>query len=364
MTDYHFEDGNCRVLASPSSWIEGSANAQLQKVAARPGVLAAIGMPDLHPGHKGPVGSVIQTDGRIFPDLIGTDIGCGMTLFAIAGDRRRISLDRMEKALRNRPIDDTDPADMDLPDDLEPYRGTLGTLGFGNHFAELQASTSSSSHVPGLEKDQLALLIHSGSRAYGAAVFARHAAGNEGLRGPDRVAYLSDHDAAVAFAALNRRVIGERMLAILGLRGNVILDVPHNLVTLTSEGAIHRKGAAAFASGLSIVAGSRATPSHIVVPGDRAMLSFDSVAHGCGRKRDRRAALARQKHRDQETSQRMRRRETGRVICNDSRLVKEEAPEAYKDIRQVVGDLECFGIARSVMALEPLLTVKQAEEYR
>lgn len=65
-----------------ASWIEGAAVYQLHQVAALSGVSNIAAFPDLHPGKYGPVGSAILAD-RLYPHLIGNDIGCGMSLFAL-----------------------------------------------------------------------------------------------------------------------------------------------------------------------------------------------------------------------------------------------------------------------------------------
>ncbi|MEM0908518.1 MAG: RtcB family protein, partial [Pseudomonadota bacterium] len=62
------------------TWIEGRAEDQLATVSHWPGVSAVAGFPDLHPGRFGPVGAAFLAE-RIYPQLIGPDIGCGMALF-------------------------------------------------------------------------------------------------------------------------------------------------------------------------------------------------------------------------------------------------------------------------------------------
>ncbi|MCA9663705.1 MAG: RtcB family protein, partial [Myxococcales bacterium] len=70
-----------RVIAGEGSWIEGEAVAQLERTAGLRGMRAAIGMPDLHPGKDSPIGAAYITDGRLYPHLVGNDIGCGMGLW-------------------------------------------------------------------------------------------------------------------------------------------------------------------------------------------------------------------------------------------------------------------------------------------
>ncbi|WP_278183725.1 RtcB family protein [Ruminiclostridium cellulolyticum] len=65
-------------------------------MASLPGVVNAVGLPDLHPG-KTPVGIAIITEGIIYPHLVGNDIGCGMALFMTELERRKLKLDRLVK---------------------------------------------------------------------------------------------------------------------------------------------------------------------------------------------------------------------------------------------------------------------------
>ena len=69
---------------SRETWIEGRAEDQLAQVAGWPGMRAVAGFPDLHPGRFGPVGAAFLAD-RIWPQLVGPDIGCGIALFRLGG---------------------------------------------------------------------------------------------------------------------------------------------------------------------------------------------------------------------------------------------------------------------------------------
>ena len=75
----------------------------------------------------------------------------------------------------------------------------------------------------------------------------------------------------------------------------LIVDAPHNLASLRDGRVLHRKGAA-LASGLTPIAGSRATPSHLVRWTGRPE-AMDTLSHGAGRKYDRAAARRREKAR-------------------------------------------------------------------
>ncbi|HZL79635.1 MAG TPA: RtcB family protein [Candidatus Limnocylindrales bacterium] len=73
-----------RLFVSSKSWIEGEAVRQLYATAKLDGVCQTVGFPDLHPGKDSPVGAAFVTDGKIYPHLIGGDIGCGITTRAEA----------------------------------------------------------------------------------------------------------------------------------------------------------------------------------------------------------------------------------------------------------------------------------------
>ena len=126
---------------SPQTWIEGAALQQLNNVAALPGVSSVAAFPDLHPGKYGPTGIAVLSE-RLHPQLIGNDIGCGMSLFELDLPLRKLRIDRAAERLRQLEAENVfDPAEelagSDLPEDLYPQ--ALGTIGGGNHFCELQA---------------------------------------------------------------------------------------------------------------------------------------------------------------------------------------------------------------------------------
>src|SRR3954471_3984526 len=129
------------VFASSKSWIEGNATLQLDHVAGLAGVRAVAAMPDLHPGKYGPVGCAILAD-RIHPQLIGSDIGCGMGLFELDIAAPKLRLDKLAERLGaldqpwNGDLDDV-LAEADLH--VAAFDASLGSIGGGNHFCEVQA---------------------------------------------------------------------------------------------------------------------------------------------------------------------------------------------------------------------------------
>src|ERR1700753_716561 len=130
-----------RLFASAQSWIEGEATRQLYATSKLGGVRYAVGFPDLHPGKGSPVGAAFVTEGVIYPHLIGGDIGCGMALFETDMTRRDAKLDRWAE----RYFHLENPWDEEMGGFLAEHKlestefdRALGTIGGGNHFAEIQ----------------------------------------------------------------------------------------------------------------------------------------------------------------------------------------------------------------------------------
>ena len=347
---------------SSDSWIEGSAEDQLKQVASLPGALHIAAFPDLHLGKYGPVGCAFLSD-RLYPSLVGNDIGCGMALFELDLAKRRIKIDKAEKQLRK--LGEPDEANQaealeaeGLPSNLWPT--ALGTIGGGNHFCELQFCTDTVNGT--LDKSRAYLLVHSGSRGLGNAIVEPYlAAGNGAHSGIEAEAYLAKHDQAVRWAYLNRRLIAERAALALRADMRLIVDSKHNLITRELGGYLHRKGAA-VAGGMVPLAGSRSTASYLINTFACLKGTLESCAHGSGRKFDRRSMHGRVSAKKSSIDALGRNIFGGRVICEDKSLLIEEAPIAYKSSADVLADLEASGIAERLATLQPFITFKKIKE--
>lgn len=359
---------NGRVLHyyTPSAWVDGRAEAQLSGCLDLPGVSAVAGYPDLHPGRNGPVGAAILAD-RLHPLLVGSDIGCGMALFALDLPARKFSADKAARRLRvlEEPFHNGAAVlgALGLPPEMV---AGLGSIGGGNHFCEVQrVDDLPFGPVAGLENASLCLLVHSGSRAWGEAAFRRHESPAGIIADSDAGrAYLADHDRAVLWAQANRHTIAQRAAEALRCEAVSITDVPHNLVALTPHGWLHRKGAAVAKGGLVPLAGSRDSHSHLLRVTGAVDTPFQSLAHGAGRKHDR-AAMHGRLAKNRSTLAGLRRNAFGgQVVCENPDLLIEEAGSAYKPIAGVLADLQTLGLAEAVARLKPLLTYKKAVEGR
>ncbi|MBV4506637.1 RNA ligase RtcB family protein [Pseudomonas sp. BW13M1] len=359
------------LVAADDTWIEGKAVQQLETTARLGGMHRVAGMPDLHPGRGYPVGAAFFSVGRLYPALVGNDIGCGMALWRTDIPTAKLHLDKLEKRLGNLdlPLDETwqeAVASFGLP--ATGHERSLGTIGGGNHFAELQQLDESYDDAAlaalGIERKHLLLLVHSGSRGLGEAILREQVDlfGHHGLEAGSEASthYLGRHDGALRFAEANRQLIARRMLDRLRADGDVLLDINHNLVSPAQvdglDGWLHCKGATPSDQGAVVIPGSRGDYSYLVQPiaDERSLLS---LAHGAGRKWMRSECKDRLVSR-YSVEQLSRTALGSRVICADRALIYEEAPEAYKAIDSVVGALREAGLVRVLARLKPVLTYK------
>ncbi|MBW8637720.1 RNA ligase RtcB family protein [Hoeflea sp. WL0058] len=353
-----------------SSWIEGAATEQLRQVANLPGVRQIAAFPDLHPGTFGPIGCAVLSE-RLYPQLIGNDIGCGMSLFALDLPRSKLRLDRAAQKLRVLESAWSGNAagylaEAGLPSDA--FSEAIGSIGGGNHFCELQVIeeiTDDAASGHDLAPQTLLLFVHSGSRGFGTHVFRsvveRFADGLEqGSTAANR--YLDDHDRAVAWASLNRRIIALRAAVALRADIRTVVDSPHNVVERQGDLFLHRKGAAVATTPLVPLAGSRDSLSFLLKPTGCKPEALASLSHGSGRKYDRKSMLGRVGSTRSDRERLLRTSFGGRVICDDRQLLIEEAPDAYKNSAHVCDDLVSHGLATCVASLQPLITFKKATE--
>ncbi len=429
---------------------------QLENVATLPGIVeAAMAMPDIHQGYGFPVGGLAATappDGVVSPGGVGYDINCGVRLLVLPltaaelGKRKEslvheisrrapagagkeaalrlkgAKLDRVltegPRALLERGIgteDDVthtesegrlDGADPDAVSERAHERGSgqLGTVGSGNHFIEVQrverVIDADAAAAYGLERDQVTVLIHSGSRGLGHqvctdyvkrmdAALSRHA-----IELPDRQLacapldsdegrdYLGAMAAAANFAWANRAAIAHSVRASLRqVMGDEaadetqqVYDVAHNVAKLEThngrEVCVHRKGATrAFPAGhpeipadhrevgqAVFIPGSMGTSSFVLAgrPGSMER-SFGTTCHGAGR------LMSRTQARKRIQGAELRRELEARGItvrCPSNKGLSEEAPFAYKDVEKVVAVVERAGLAARVAQLRPIGVVK------
>ena len=291
----------------------------------------------------------------------------------------------------------------------------LGTLGSGNHFLELQTVgktvDASTAEAWGLYEGQLVAMIHSGSRGLGHQVCSDHVRALEGRyksRGDTWVeeewgytltdrqlasapfhskegqAYYDAMNAAANFAFANRSALAHRLREVLRLElgvdgeARLLYDVAHNIAKVenhTIHGAdctclVHRKGATRAFGGDHQDIGKAYMNSGqpVLVPGDMGTGSwlmagpqtgtnraFGSSCHGAGRALSRTQA---KKTIDGKSLKRTLESQGIRIHASTPNVLAEEAPDAYKDVDEVIALTDAAGLARPVARLSPLAVIK------
>ena len=310
----------------------------------------------------------------------------------------------LQKTEENGRMQEADPSFLS-PRALERGLPQLGTLGAGNHFIEIQKVSEifdfDVAKVFGIHSvDQIMVMIHCGSRGLGhqvASDYIRLMENKFGTRGlPDRElinapihsdlgnSYYKSMSAAVNFAFANRQMIAHWVRQVFqkvmgsseGM--NQVYDVCHNVAKFeqhTIEGrvkkvCIHRKGATrSFGPGRReipeiyrsvgqpvLIPGSMGTASYILVGTLKAEeLSFGSTAHGAGRVMSRHEAKRR--FRGEKIKDELEQK--GIALFSTSwRGIAEEAPQAYKDVDEVVRISHEAGIGQLVAKVVPVGVMK------
>lgn len=431
---------------------------QLVNVAALPGIQgSALAMPDVHEGYGFPIGGVAAidySDGIISPGGIGYDINCGVRLLKSTlnfddikdrlellckviyktipsgvGQGGHIKISKTELnnalcggvkwALQEGHAEKNDlariesdgcmpNADPEKVSNEAKVRGLdqLGTLGSGNHFVEVdfveEIYDDQVAKVFGLQKNQIVVLIHTGSRGLGHQVATDYikkmanAMGSYGISLPDRELacvpfsspegkdYFDAMAAAANFAWTNRQLITSLIrkswAEFFGASEYLTLlyDLAHNIAKIESHEInghkkpviVHRKGATrAFGPGHPeicseyqrvgqpvLIPGSMGTASYVLVGGEQSMkLTFGSSCHGAGRKMSRASA----KRIMQGSTLRANLFEKGiHVQTGVLSDLAEEGPFAYKDVDEVIEVVHQAGIAKKVAKLRPCVVVK------
>lgn len=362
------------LFTSIKNWIDAESVRQLFAVSKLESMRRVVGFPDLHPGRLTPIGAAFVTEDILYPHLIGQDVGCGMALYQTTLLKKEVQLDRWISA----PLD----LEQKWEGDLKPWRqsqrlpeteydASLGTVGGGNHFAELQAVEeildATAFRKLGLGKQQLVALVHSGSRELGEALVQERwkESSTGGIPVPSLTAqtYLQDHELALRWAKVNRALIAHRLTSALGAESELLWDGCHNSITPVKHENrtwwVHRKGAVAADSkgAWAMIPGSRGALSYLVKTLESGEHRAWSLAHGAGRKWARTEARLRMRERFG-PEQLVETPLGGRVICDQRDLLYEEAPEAYKNIETVIDDLVEARLISVVATFRPLFTYK------
>ena len=437
--------------------IESDAINQVINVSCIPGVVKySLAMPDIHTGYGFVIGGVAATkfpEGVISPGGIGYDQSCGVRLLKSDYTEKEIRpyLDKLATEIQkevpsglgrgrtvklsseqiNKILEGGVPklveqgygerediencehkgrmeeADASVVSGHAKNRGRdqVGTLGSGNHFCELdkieEIFDEEAAEAFGLFKDQVVVMIHTGSRGLGHQNCTDYlrivmdALPKYGIKLPDRELacvpfnspegqrFFKAMSAACNYAWANRHMImhyvRKAWKSALGEKANLKLlyDVAHNIAKIEEHEVngqkikliVHRKGATrAFPAGHLeipkkyqltgqpvIIPGSMGTASYVLVGTEKSKEAWYTVCHGAGRTMSRHEAMRRVS--GQEVVNNLESK--GIVVkCQSLRGIAEEAPQAYKNIEDVVEVVHNAGLSKRVAKLVPLAVIK------
>jgi tRNA-splicing ligase RtcB len=429
--------------------VDEDAIQQIKNVAELPGIVKhSFAMPDVHVGYGFPIGGVAAFDlekGIISPGGVGYDINCGVRFLTtnisvedfmkkrkeILHDLKRTipsgvgrggkrysqgeiievlkkgaewalekgfatkeDLDRCEE---NGKIENANPEDLSQKA-ISRGLPQLGNLGAGNHFIDVfkieEIFDEKIAKVFGLNKNNICIMIHCGSRGlghqvatdyiklmgeeYGFSKFSESELTNAPINSELGKKYLSAMNCAVNFAFCNRQMIMYEIRELLkryfsNSKVDLVYDVCHNIAKIEDHVVngkkmklcVHRKGATrCFGPGRKeipevyrkvgqpvLIPGSMGTASYVLVGTKKAEeLSFGSTAHGAGRAHSR--TWAKKELTKQDVESELGSRDI--LLEGSGKATIEESPKSYKDIEEVIKICNDVGLGKSVAKLRPI----------
>ncbi|MBQ7906956.1 MAG: RtcB family protein [Clostridia bacterium] len=309
-------------------------------------------MPDVHAGVGACVGTTMTIGERVSPSMVGVDIGCGMeTLHLGKGD---IDLEAVNKAIikhvpygkgarkemhpYNKKIDLTKLYCFDKIDHLKAQL-TLGTLGGGNHFIEIDVDDDGEKY----------LVVHSGSRNLGRDVAEyyktlayetmKHSGGADTpldkalayLEGENLRMYLHDMKIVQEFSVLNRQAIIETIVRVAGLPRQESFSTIHNYID--TDSMILRKGAVAANKGQMLLIPLNMRDGSLICIGKGNEEWNYSAPHGAGR------LLSRTSAKEQLSLEEYKREMAGIFTTCVSEFTLDESPMAYKPMAEILAHI-------------------------
>ena len=328
-------------------------------------------MPDTHSGSSSVIGTTMTIKDQVVPNLVGVDIGCGLNVTKFRKGVK-LNFDKLDRIIRNRipsghhshskPLYSFPLENIQAPIHRGWALQSLGTLGGGNHFIEVNEGS-----------DGFYLVIRSGSRVLGKEIAEYHQeiayqkltqmrqdlklqakAANEPDEKADLIQqreeikipydlsyvsdqdlenYLSDMQIAQQYAVFNRQSMAQTILKAMKWEKQVIesFDSPHNYIDL--KHMILRKGADSARKNEKMIVPLNMKDGSIIGVGKGNDEWNQSGPQGAGRTMSRSQARASIRL---ENYQRMMRHVWTTSV---SKKTLNEAPKAYKSKKQILTDL-------------------------
>lgn len=330
-------------------------------------------MPDVHPGKVGTIGLTMTVGGSILPNLVGIDIGCGITLARIK--QKKVEFQKLDTVIRenipagfgirkkiHRFYENFDTTRLYCHRHLNQDRTarSLGTLGGGNHFIELDKDSSGSLYAA----------VHSGSRHLGKEVTeyylqqGQKALKEQGIQVPYELtvldgalkeAYLHDQQIVQEYAALNRAAILNEMIKGMKWKVQETISCSHNYIEMNSKetsfaGGILRKGAVSAKKGEPVIIPVNMRDGILLGTGKGNEDWNYSAPHGSGR------ILRRDMVKEKYTVSDFKNEMKGIYCPCIGKETLDEAPFAYRGMEKI---MEAIGDAAEItQVLKPVYSFK------
>lgn len=358
-------------------------------------------MPDCHAGTGCTIGSVIKFEDRVVPNTVGVDIGCGMLVIELG--QQNIDLRLVDEVIHKYVpsgfnIHKTPLIDFDMNfhapiKDVQYVLNSIGTLGGGNHFIEIDVDDEGNKY----------LVIHSGSRNLGvqvckywqevgirklgiktdkehkkenAEIVARlKAEGRQKeiqevlqkikrnankpkdlayIEGDDLQHYLDDMKRCQDYASLNRQLIAKRILYFAGIIAYGLFETIHNYIDI--ENKIIRKGAISAKVREKVIIPMNMRDGSLICIGKGNLDWLCSAPHGAGRIMSRKQAT------EQLTMEDFKESMDGIYTTSVDESTIDEAPMAYKSAEIIKNDIR--DTVKIVKIIKPIYNFKASETQK
>jgi len=354
-------------------------------------------MPDAHAGVGCTIGTTMTISDKVVPNLVGVDIGCGMETIKLK--QRKLDLEKLDKIIyeyipsgfeiRKKEHKYTENIDFDRLAcknhvNLNRARLSVGTLGGGNHFIEVNKDN----------KDNLYLVVHSGSRHLGkqAAEYYQQLGYKEllnkhnqrleiinklkqesreneiqdeleklnstkiskqlaYLEGNNFKDYLNDMKIIQQFAVYNRKAIIDEIITRMGLEVQEQFTTIHNYIDL--ESMILRKGAISAKKGEKVLIPMNMRDGSLICIGKGNKDWNYSAPHGAGRLMSRRQA------KESITLDEFKKTMEGIYSTTVNKSTLDECALVYKPMDEIIKNIQ--DTVEIVSVIKPIYNFKASE---
>lgn len=308
-------------------------------------------MPDVHPGKAGTIGFTSTVGKMVLPNVVGIDVGCGVTLAKLK--KKKTEFGKLDKVIRenvpcgfgvrkrpHRFIQEFDFLQLHCVEhiNIEKAELSLGTLGGGNHFLELDQD----------EDGNLYATVHSGSRRLGKEMTEYYLAEGQKelkkkgisvpyettyLEGALMEEYLQDIQIVQDFAELNRRAILDELAKGMKWKIQEQISSVHNYIDDAGDSMVLRKGAISAREGEPVIIPINMRDGILLGIGKGNADWNYSAPHGAGRK------MKREDVKTRFTVSQFKAEMKGIYSSCIGKDTLDEAPFAYRNLTEIEGQI-------------------------